>query len=247
MSRHNEAFEIVATALPDLTDKQSLVLRAVCLHETGYGKNWPKTNNTSIPGPPGAGSNNMGAVTIKPLTVVKNPGGTDDGSALTCPANGFPHKDSRRDLKTGAIIQYVTCFRISPTPADGFNVVARTLLKPNVLSAIEQNDLHGVADAMRENRYYLGTAPTREEQVNAYHSVLKKGIASIVADTHEINTFDPPVITPPDPIPDPVIPPIGPISKKSFTPVLIGAAVVFGLMVYVSNIKAWQVKPGGAH
>jgi hypothetical protein len=202
---------------------------------------WKNKNETNVPGPSGAGSNNMGALTIKPLTFVNNPGGADHGSALTCPANGFPHKDSRRDLKTGQVIPYVTCFRISPTPGDGFSAVARTLFKSNVLAATAQNDLRGVATAMRDNSYYLGTAPTREGQIDAYLGALKKAMGRITADTHEINVFDQIHIPP---IAPPVNPPL-----KSITPLLVGASLVMGFLLVISNTKSWQVqvKPRGAH
>lgn len=166
--KHAEAKKLVDETLPDLTAAESLILRAVALHETQYGQGWK--------GSAGEGSNNMGAITKKP------------GPDGDCGSDGFPHGDSRFDAKLGKVVKYTGCFRRYPDAAAGFRDLADTLLKKNVRRAAPGGPAP-VAVAMRKNRYYLGTASTRDEQIDEYSQALARAVASIRGATDEPDPF----------------------------------------------------------
>lgn len=176
---HVEARSLVSTL--GLTPAQSLVLRAVALHETGYGQGWDSPEKDA--------ANNMGAIT----TTRRDP----DGS---CVEPDFPNKDSMREGPGGVggnVVEYLTCFASDPTPRDGFDRLRRNLFEskaqsedkkitrgPAMVAAASQG-LGEVARVMRETRYYLGTAPTKPQQIEAYRSALDKAARKIVAATGE--------------------------------------------------------------
>lgn len=164
---HSEAKAVVDRALPDLTPAESLALRGVAVLESNYGAGWK---------PPGTGSHNWGAITMRPQT---------DG---TCGPGGFSYGDSRYDPETGKVIKYTTCFRRYASHEEGAAHLARVMLKPNVKAAAAAGDLHGVSAAMRENRYYLGTVP-KPQAIDAHHQRLRAAIDSIVAQTGEADPF----------------------------------------------------------
>ncbi len=178
-----QALEVVSRVLPELTPQESVALRGVARLETFYGRGWRI--------PSAIGSRNWGAITA---------GNPKNGS---CGADAFLHKDSRRDPKTGKLIVYQTCFRKYPTEEAAAKHLAKVMLKQNVRAAANNNDLEGISRAMRENRYYLGVAKTREGQIAQHHSALKRHTDALTAKTEEQNPFEfiGPVLPPdPDPI-----------------------------------------------
>lgn len=199
MLSHVQFKELVESTLPDLTPEESMVLRAVALHETSYGSGWGNPKHTAEPEKARI-SNNLGSITMAPLS--KN----DDGTVV-CGPNGFRHGDSRRDEKTGKVVQYETCFRMYPDMTAAIIHLEQVLLKNNVRTAAKTRSLHNVARAMRDNNYYLGTAKTREGQIAAYETALKGAVASIVAGTGE-----------PDPLPEPGPAPLVPGSDSVSSP-----------------------------
>ncbi|HEX2599581.1 MAG TPA: peptidoglycan-binding protein [Terriglobales bacterium] len=167
MVTHSEAKRIV-DGLGLLTPQESFVLRAVASHETDYGAGWK---------PPGVGSNNWGAVTVHP---------NSDGS---CPVGSFGYGDSKRSGaggEGGEVEQYQTCFRIYPTPTDGAKGLLYELFtrRPSVRLAVPQG-LEAVARAMRDTSYYLGTKPTKEEQIADYRQALEENGKKILLATGE--------------------------------------------------------------
>ncbi len=79
----------------------------------------------------GSGSNNWGAVQ-----------GVGD-------AGSFTHIDHHADGTP-----YTTAFKKYSTRALGFLDMARILLKPNVIAALDRGDLHGAVFAQHDNRYF---------------------------------------------------------------------------------------------
>jgi hypothetical protein len=165
---HQEAYRIVSQSLPMLTPGESLALRSVASHESNYGLGWKGA---------GVGSNNMGAITRKPNA---------DGS---CPVDSFPYGDSKRSGaggEGGKLETYQTCFRRYATPAAGFQGLRDVLFgqRPAVKAGAAKS-LEAVATAMRESSYYLGTAATKAEQIEAYRSALDRNARAIVKATGE--------------------------------------------------------------
>lgn len=172
---HLQFKELIERVAPELTPAESLAVRAVSWHETNYASGWRT--------PEARASRNLGAITRAPITKL------EDGSVICEPPN-FAHGDSLRDPKTGKVLQYQTCFAGYETFEDAALDLVREVLKENVRSFANRGSLRGVAKAMRKNRYYLGTAPTEAEQVDAYHSALERAVGDIVERTGEPNPFE---------------------------------------------------------
>lgn len=172
MFTHTQFRELISRVAPDLSPPESLAVRAVAWHETNYGAGWKGD---------GEGSRNLGAITRQAL--VKHEDGT-----VECGPNGFAAGDSRNE--NGKVVQYQTCFARYPTFEDAARDLVSEVLKPNVRAEANKRTLPGVAAAMRANNYYLGTAPTRDAQVDAYFQALRAAVAAITKETHEPNPFD---------------------------------------------------------
>ncbi len=189
--KHLEAKNIVDAALPSLSAGEKLVTRGISALESSYG-NW---------GPDpllGAGSNNMGAI-------------TDPSYKQGEPPNElqFLHADTRPwtpqdggEIPPDGQIHYQTAFVKYPTPEAGFAAVARLALKANVREAIARGSLRDVSAAMRANRYYFGTHPTKQERlhgmtteqgiqlnIDAHAKRLAQCIADMTKATGELNPF----------------------------------------------------------
>lgn len=171
---HVQFKELIERVGPTLSAAESLAVRAVAWHETNYASGW-KT-------PEAKASRNLGAITRQPITKL------EDGSVICEPPN-FAHGDSLRDPKTGEVVQYQTCF----AGYENFELAAedliREVLKDNVRKMANAGSLRGVAKMMRKNRYYLGTAKTETEQVDAYLGALERAVGDIVERTGEPNPF----------------------------------------------------------
>lgn len=153
--------------LSGVSGVESLFMRCVAWHETGYGAKWRQ------PGPPngGAGSNNMGAITTS------HP---DQWS--------FRHQDRRND--DGTVIVYTTWFAGDATPAAGFERLREFVLRPNVREALDRADFFDAVAAMHENKYFLGvhsraTPLTDRLNVTDYVTAVRKACETIGAETGE--------------------------------------------------------------
>lgn len=180
---HLEAKAAILRALPALTPAQRLIVQGVSLLETGYG-NWGADPLK------GAGSNNMGAI-------------TDSSYKQGDPADSsqFLHQDSRpataKEIAAGdfttvngdKVKVYTTAFAKYASPEAGFQAVAKTALKPNVLGAINARDLYGVSSAMYANVYYTGTKPTAKQNIDAHDAALSSAVNKILTATGDPNPF----------------------------------------------------------
>ncbi|HET9930199.1 MAG TPA: peptidoglycan-binding domain-containing protein [Polyangiaceae bacterium] len=174
-----EAKKIVDSLVDELglSPVESLAVRLVGKHESGYGMGWKR--------PGSVGSNNWGAIT-------RPTGGPDT----------FEHEDSKWNPKTGKVEQYVTHFQKYATPRDGARGLALQLLfeganpkKPrraNVAAALERRSIPDLAAAMRFNRYFLGVKPP-EQAIADYAAALERMYQDIRADTGE-DLFDRPLV-----------------------------------------------------
>lgn len=156
---HVEIRDLVSRIAPELTPAESLAARAVAWHETRYGLGWKND---------GVGSFNMGAITVKCGT-----------------APSFKYEDSRFDAEKNAIVKYETCFRKYVNESDGMRDVIRTALRSNVRDLLAKKGLRGVAEGMYANKYYLGTAPDAETNIQRYHQALESAVNVIRRDTRE--------------------------------------------------------------
>lgn len=125
---------------------------------------------------PGGKSNNWGALTKTP------------NSDTSCPADSFPHKDSKFDEESGTVQEYTTCFRRYDTSLEGAKDFLRRLYvdRPATFEASLAGDIREVAETMYASQYYLGTAPpsaTDEDgnfvNVNNYIAFIGRGVDQI--------------------------------------------------------------------
>ncbi len=189
-----------AKALVDtlgLTPAESLYLRAVAKHETGYGDGWAAGA--------GAGSNNMGAII------------TTSPDALS-----FKHEDSKFDPAEGKVVPYITWFAGYATPRAGFLALRDVLLKSNVKAALALADLEGAVAAQYMNGYFAGlhshvTASGNTANVADYLGFISSALSSIYAHTAEV-----PLLRPkggsPLPGSSPSLPPGLPFSRGDVVP-----------------------------
>jgi hypothetical protein len=137
MTADQDAFK-AALALnlsPEATQYLVTVARGEGFYGLGWGNPSPKTIADSKPfgltGFEGTDSNNWGA---------------DQGQGT---AGSFPHVDYHKD---GSV--YVGQYAAYKSAADAAARMARILLKPNVLLALSQGDLHGAVMAQHANGYF---------------------------------------------------------------------------------------------
>lgn len=164
MLSHSQAKALV-DAIPGITPVESLFVRAVALHETSYGAGWKAGE--------GSGSWNMGAIT------------TAHPDHLS-----FEHKDSRFDPKAGHVVQYTTWFAGYPSAQAGFEALAKTVLKRNVIGSLAMNDFLGAVSAMYDNHYFLGlhsheSAAGDDLNITDYWKAVMRAVAAIGAETGE--------------------------------------------------------------
>lgn len=158
----------------------SLFLRAVSEHETNYGAGWKVQNVAWFGSPiawvPGVSAPwNMGAIT------------TASPDALS-----FSHKDSKFDDVTGKVKQYTTWFAGDPNAAAGFARLGRTLLKAQVVEALETHDIQSAIVGMYDQHYFLGLhthANPNGDRLNItdYYAAVAKAIAKIGKETGEVH------------------------------------------------------------
>lgn len=141
-----------------LSPTESLFVRAVAFHETGYG-NWKTA---------GAGSHNMGAITTA------NP---DELS--------FKHVDSRWDPKQGKLVEYTTWFKGYVDDDAGFRDTERHVLKANVKEALANNDVTAAVEGMYDNSYFKGVHPDRESNLEDYQNAVSRALSAITGATGE--------------------------------------------------------------
>lgn len=209
---HDEGKAIATRAIPHATPKESLVLRALSVLESGgYGNGWRAFTPSQIARwgsklqRDGRGSNNWGAITAG-----RWPGAT------------FDHPDHYINKK-GARVDYVAKFRVYPTPEDGAIDLYRLALQPNVKVATSLGDILGISRAMKDNNYYGGNEiqdPAREKLIHEHAGKLRSQIASIIGKTGEPDPF----------VVDPVVPPN---PEHITSPKFLVAALVLGLVVYI--------------
>ena len=170
MTTHLEAADIVKRALPALSLREQMLVRAIGLIESHYGDGWPKGKEH------GEGSNNWGAVTA----------GKSWGNGPT-----FEAKDHYVDAQ-GQVVNYTTKFRVYPTPEDGAIDVAHIALKDNVKIAVGLGDVLGISRALKDSNYYGGNqiqGQAREDLIHAHSDKLKNAIGGILKGTGESDPF----------------------------------------------------------
>lgn len=153
MPNHQKIKDLVDSLGIALTPAESLYVRAVALSETSYGEGWTGD---------GVGSNNMGAIT--------------QANSSTAPY--FEHGDTLANGK-----KYVARFTKYATPEDGLKALASLLLKPNVKSALAQQNFWAAVSAQIDANHYTGDPPATP--TSTYGSRLQSGIRAIVAATGE--------------------------------------------------------------
>lgn len=136
-----QAYDIAKRAAPNMPEGERQYALAVARGEGRYGLGWAtpsaatiaKAKTYGLTGLEGTGSNNWGAVQGK--------GNANPPSFMTVDyhADGTP---------------YTYVYKRYVKPEDGFNDMARILLKPNVKEAIARKDLKGAVEAQKANRYF---------------------------------------------------------------------------------------------
>jgi len=172
-----EAWALVTRAIPDRTYEERLVVMSIGWYETNFAQGWG-TNPDQ-----GAGSNNWGSV---------------QGEG---PAGHFMHQDSWFNPKTQRQETYTTKFRKYYTLEQAVQDVARIALKPNVKAACAAHDLHGVSQAMGENKYYTGIYKTLAENVEWHYKRFKPALERCVKSAQLENPFAKASTDPTNPIP----------------------------------------------
>ena len=179
MLTHSRAKALV-DELPGVNAVESLFLRGVSDHETGYGGGWKPEKVKQWYGKP----------------IAWRPGVTapwNMGAITTLHPNelSFSHQDSQFDPKEGHVVQYVTWFAGDPTPELGFARLRDTALKPNVRAALENNDFMLGIIGMYENGYFRGLH-THElvtgdrDNIKDYYAKVAQCIVSIGQATGEV-------------------------------------------------------------
>lgn len=147
-----EAFRNVVHAEPTWNDIRYLM--AVSLHESTFGAAWKGD---------GEGSNNQGAI----------------HATSTWPGRTFGGIDSTPDAE-GNATYYPEAFRAYDTPLEGWEDLVRVLYlqSPATRKAAERDDVHGVAVAMKNARYYEGWGKP-DERVRNYEQTLVNALWEI--------------------------------------------------------------------
>jgi murein DD-endopeptidase MepM/ murein hydrolase activator NlpD len=170
------AFIKVMGREPTLTELQ--LAQSVALIETTYGTGWKGE---------GRNSNNWGAIQCSDCP---NKGKPVNGK---CPPGSFYQQDSN-PTSSGKQQIYHWCYKSYPTPEDGAaGLIKQIFINKNrkdlTLEAAENKSVKDFSAAMYDSKYYAGTKPTREGNINSHFNKMNKAIAAITSALNEKPQF----------------------------------------------------------